>query len=252
MDKLIMQKFLIGSRECTLYMPADVSEESSGSGSPDMPEYILVQPVDDNDLLVLEKEAQELSSITNAAFLLAAFRVNDWNAELSPWDAPAVFGKENFGHGAEETLRFIEESLLPETCRRNRPDILERSSGEKVIIGGYSLAAFFSLWAVYQTDRFRAAAAASPSVWFPGWIPYVKGHHLQTESVYLSLGDREEKARNPVMATVGDRIREYYAILQKTLGESDCRLEWNEGNHFRDSDLRCAKAFAWCMNHLAH
>ena len=30
---------------------------------------------------------------------------------------------------------------------------------------------------------------------------YMKEHDIRTESVYLSLGDREEKTRNPVMAT---------------------------------------------------
>ena len=24
-------------------------------------------------------------------------------------------------------------------------------------------------------------------------------------------------------------------------------LEWNEGNHFKDADIRTAKAFAWAM-----
>ena len=28
----------------------------------------------------------------------------------------------------------------------------------------------------------------------------------------------------------------------------ECVLEWNEGNHFKDPDLRTAKAFAWLMN----
>ena len=25
-------------------------------------------------------------------------------------------------------------------------------------------------------------------------------------------------------------------------------LEWNEGNHFRDSDMRMARGFAWLLN----
>lgn len=27
-----------------------------------------------------------------------------------------------------------------------------------------------------------------------------------------------------------------------------CTLEWNEGNHFRDSDMRMARGFAWLLN----
>jgi hypothetical protein len=28
----------------------------------------------------------------------------------------------------------------------------------------------------------------------------------------------------------------------------ECILEWNKGNHFKQPDLRTAKAFAWLMN----
>jgi len=27
-----------------------------------------------------------------------------------------------------------------------------------------------------------------------------------------------------------------------------CILEWNEGNHFKDPDVRTAKAFSWLIN----
>ena len=102
------------------------------------------------------------------------------------------------------------------------------------------------MWAAYQTDIFSGVAAASPSVWFPGFADYIEEHSIRTGSVYLSLGDKEEKARNPVMATVGDRIREIYGLLQER--GVNCILEWNEGNHFRDADIRTAKAFAWIIN----
>ena len=68
---------------------------------------------------------------------------------------------------------------------------------------------------------------------------------MLARAVYLSLGDREEKTRNPVMSQVGSRIREAQAIL-KDAGR-ECILEWNSGNHFKEPDLRTAKAFAWVM-----
>ena len=76
----------------------------------------------------------------------------------------------------------------------------------------------------------------------------MKAHHMRGKTVYLSLGDREEKTRSPVMATVGERIRE----AKKRLLEQgvDCTLEWNPGNHFKDADIRIAKAFAWVMGKL--
>ena len=63
--------------------------------------------------------------------------------------------------------------------------------------------------------------------------------------VYLSLGDKEERTKNPVMATVGNRIRECYDWLRNN--NICCTLEWNEGNHFKNPELRTAKAFAWLI-----
>ena len=192
---------------------------------------VLVQPVDGHDLGFIQSEIALIRADTGAFFRLIAFKVDDWNRDLSPWETPAVFGREGFGGGAAATL----DKILKACGDRSKA----------YYIGGYSLAGLFALWCAYQTDLFRGAAAASPSVWFPGFTDYMRQNRIGTGHVYLSLGDREERARNPVMATVGARIREAHAVL--TAQGIDCTLEWNEGNHFKDADLRTAKAFAWVM-----
>jgi len=62
------------------------------------------------------------------------------------------------------------------------------------------------------------------------------------------LDDREERTRNPVMAKVGNCIREGYALLKEE--NIDCILEWNRGGHFSNPELRTAKGFAWVMRHI--
>ena len=165
--------------------------------------------------------------------------MDDWNADLSPWEAPPVFGSEGFAGGAEETLKYVTDQLIPE---------LTENSDVKINIGGYSLAGFFALWAAYQTDLFKGVAAASPSVWFPGWIDYAETNAIKTGKVYLSLGDKEEKTRNPVMRTVGDNIRKQFELLQADSDCGKCTLEMNQGNHFKEPDIRTAKGFAWLLN----
>ena len=224
---------------------------------------VLVQMADDHDLAVLEKEAALIRELSGKAFRLIAVKVNDWNHDLSPWKAPAVFGNESFGDGAEHTLSEvlklladIDKTHLPGKDKTNLPgdsrmDVSKNSkmdlSGTErtYYIGGYSLAGLFALWAVHQTDLFAGAAAASPSVWFPGFLDYMKEHEIRTKSVYLSLGDREEKTRNPVMSQVGSCIRSAHTLLEER--GLRCTLEWNKGNHFKDPDRRTAKAFAWVM-----
>ena len=198
-------------------------------------EIQLIQMVDDHDLELMEQEISYIRELSGQQdFCLKAVRTDNWYRDLSPWTAPAVFGDREFGDGAAQTLNY----LLHE-------GIVDSTAAKGTYIGGYSLAGLFALWAGTQTDCFDGIAAASPSVWFPGFVDYMRSAEFHTETVYLSLGDREERTRNALMSKVGENIRTAYEILR---GEGvDCVLEWNHGNHFRDPDLRTAKAFAWVM-----
>ena len=199
-------------------------------GNPDA-STVLIEPIHTVDGMA--NEAEILREMAGDRFLLRAVEV-DWFRDLSPWTAPPVFGNTPFGDGAPETLQQILT--------------LTEDPEKQYVLGGYSLGGLFALWAAYQSDAFAGVAAVSPSVWFPGFADYTLSHTLRTGLVYLSLGDREEKTGNPVMAAVGDRIREYHARLQAQ--GVPCCLEWNEGNHFRDPDRRTAKGFAWVLKRL--
>ena len=215
--------FSLASKQLTLY------EQSA-------PSVIFLQPVDDHDEEALDDQIAYMEQHTEQPFALCAVKIGRWGQELSPWNAPAVFGKEDFGDGAGETLDFLTDMLIPEL--KNRCRLQENI---KVILGGYSLAGLFALWCGYQTDLFSGIVAASPSVWFPGWIDYAKTHPFYPRNAYLSLGDREAKTRNPVMAAVADCIEEQMELF-KSAGV-DTVLEWNQGNHFKESDIRTAKGF---------
>lgn len=193
---------------------------------------VLIQPIGGGDLDVMESEIAAIKEQTAVPFRLIAVRVDDWNTDLSPWKAPAVFGKEAFKGGAENTL-----SAVQRICSEK---------DKRYLIGGYSLAGLFALWAAYQTDFFMGVAAASPSVWFPGFLPFTEQRVIQSPAVYLSLGDREERTKNPVVAAVANNIRTLHDRLSAQ--GADCILEWNAGNHFQNADQRTAKAFAWILN----
>lgn len=209
-------------------------------GNPEA-DHLLFQMVDDHDLEFIEKEVSLIRDLSGGQdFCLTTVRVKSWNRDLSPWPAPAVFGDEDFGEGAAQTLASLLEEVVPGGTEDSA------GQGRRLYLGGYSLAGLFALWAGYQTDRFDGIAAASPSIWFPRFLGYMRENPIRADAVYLSLGDREERTKNPLMATVGSSIREAFALLQET--ETDCVLEWNKGNHFKNPDLRTARAFAWLMN----
>ena len=223
MTAQIMQ---IGNIPCRIYGEANA-------------EYLLLQMTGEHELQSMEGEVAAIAQSAHH-FLFAAIPVKSWNDELSPWEAPAVWGKESFGCNAADTLRFLTEQVIPSL--KQQFDLPENI---KIILGGYSLAGLFALWASTQTDLFYGIVAASPSVWFPDWMEFEQQHPIQTQRVYLSLGDKEERTKNTVMAAVGDGIRALHSRL--TARSTDCTLEWNSGGHFKNADLRTAKAFRWVM-----
>ena len=216
----------IGDRPCRIYGEVHA-------------EYLLLQMTGEHELQSMDHEVTAIAQ-SGRNFLFAAIPVKSWNDELSPWEAPAVWGKESFSGKAADTLRFLTEQAIP-TLKQQ----FALPENVRIILGGYSLAGLFALWASTQTALFSGVAAASPSVWFPGWMEFEQQHPIQAQCIYLSLGDREERTRNAAMAAVGDNIR---ALHRELAGRSkDCTLEWNIGGHFQDADLRTARAFRWVI-----
>ena len=223
-------EMMICGKKCILYLNEDT-------------EYILIQPVDKNDISVLDNEVKHIEENTDRNFSLVAFKIEDWNSELTPWEIPLLRGKGNFGDGATRTLEFIKNELIPALSEYTNTENKEI----KYILGGYSLAGLFSLWSGYQTDIFEGIAAVSPSVWYKKWIEYVETEKTLSEKIYLSLGDTEEKTKHQILSKIGDNIRKQYEILEKSENVKTV-LEWNEGNHFKNPDIRTAKGFLWVMN----
>ena len=223
-------EMMICGKKCILYLNEDT-------------EYILIQPVDENDISVLDNEVKYIEENTDRNFSLVAFKIEDWNSELTPWEMPLLRGKGNFGDGATRTLEFIKNDLIPAVSEY----INIENKETKYILGGYSLAGLFSLWSGYQTDIFKGIAAVSPSVWYKGWIEYVAAGKPLSEKIYLSLGDTEEKTKHQILSKIGENIRKQHEILENS-GNVKTVLEWNEGNHFQNPDIRTAKGFLWVMN----
>ena len=208
-----------------------------GSGGPEI--LWGMYPHEGNELAHMQECLEEMCPAQN--FLLAAFQAADWNRDFSPWEAPAAFGKDDFAGGGPETLRWLKEEYVPylrECYGADRP----------LFLIGYSLAGLFALWAAYQSDLFSGIACCSGSLWFEGWDEFVTENEVRCEcAVYLSLGGKEEKTDNPVMAMVGDRTREQERLLRKEPRVRNVTLEWNRGGHFADSCRRLAKGVQWLL-----
>ncbi|MDE5823060.1 MAG: hypothetical protein K2H91_00010 [Lachnospiraceae bacterium] len=184
--------------------------------------------------------------IPDAKFLLAAYESENWNDDFSPWAAPAVFGKEGFGGKAGDTLWWLTQYCIP---------YIEAKESEIARFPvGYSLAGLFSLWVYCECNVFKGVVSCSGSLWDDGWLDYV--HHGaaacrdEKNYIYLSLGDKEEKTKNRLMSTVGDHTKKVYTMLCENQKNVEGILEWNQGGHFSEPDVRIARGIYWILKHF--
>lgn len=206
----------------------------------------IIQPIERRELALLQNELDTINdAVKGTTYLFVGLTITDWNGELSPWEAAPVFGNKAFAGNAKKTLDFITEQLLPHIREK-----YQLKDTTRFILGGYSLAGLFSLWASTRTDLFTGIAAASPSVWFPKWDEYATQHPTKARNVYLSLGNAEPVTKNQVMAKSGTNIEHLHQLLQTQLGKENCVLEWNKGGHFQFPEIRTGKGFGKVMKGL--
>ena len=215
------ERFQAGGKEISLYI----------SDKRDCP-LIVLNTFEGGGAQVLE-EARKLGG---GDFSLLSVGGLDWNRDMSPWEcAPVMAQDEGYAGGADSYLSLLLEEILPEGLKR-LPE-----SPSWTGIAGYSLAGLFALYALYRTDIFARAASMSGSLWFPEFTDFVRSHDMKRapEKLYLSLGDKEAKTRNPYLKTVQENT-EAAVQLYRDRG-LDVTWELTPGNHFRDAELRSAK-----------
>lgn len=182
--------------------------------------------------LIADGEAAEY---VNADVTLAVARVDDWNRELSPWQAEKCLrnGGDFGGRAGEYLDRLARE--IPEFEQKCGLTPARRA------ICGYSLAGLCALYALYATDIFCGAVSASGSLWFDGWLDFMRRNAPKKPETcaYLSVGDREARTRNSRLAGVEDCTREAAKIFAAQGVRTEFAL--NPGNHFRDCGLRLAR-----------
>lgn len=174
-------------------------------------------------------------------FCVIELPVKDWFYEMSPWQTSEnLFNDAKVG-GASNKLEEIMKQIVE--FENQYPN-----ENRKYILAGYSLAGLFALWTSYQTDKFCRIVAASPSVWYPDWIQYIESHKCRAGKVYLSLGSKEHKTRNVLMAKVADNIKlQQESLIMQNI---ETVYEINEGNHFKDVTIRMLKGLVWSVEKL--
>ena len=158
----------------------------------------------------------------------------NWEEDLTPWKAPGLKGGE-FAGKARYFLDMLKTDLffnLEASMRIVKP---ERS------ILGVSLSGLFGVWASLSMPLFSAVGSVSGSLWYDGFLEWMKEHKdTATGRYYFSLGEKEEDGKNKRLSSVEEATLEAVDLL-KSVGK-EVNFEYNEGNHFGPLIERIEKA----------
>ncbi len=118
--------------------------------------------------------------------------VADWGDALTPWPAPALRSGENGSHA----------------------------------VCGYSLGGLFALYAFAREPRFAACACLSGSVWYEGWVDWLRANAPDCAGryAYFSVGKKEKRAGLPFrhveedLAACAEILRGRGCAVDVTLG----------------------------------
>ena len=153
---------------------------------------------------------------------LSRVAMRDWNDTLTPWPAPGLRrGDAGFGGRADATLGELVERVIPAIEREHGLSPARRA------ICGYSLAGLFALYALVNVSAIDACACLSGSVWYEGWVEYLRDASFDGDGrfVFLSVGAKEKRARQEAFKTVEANMGECAQILR----ERGCEVEFTVG-----------------------
>lgn len=152
----------------------------------------------------------------------------NWNDDLTPWPAAGVFKKAKpFGGKAASFIDKLTHEIIPNTERE-----LGIEDAERTLLG-VSLSGLFAVWAVFNTDAFANIISISGSLWYDGFVEWMKEQtpSSQLKRVCLLLGEKEKNAKEKRMATVEERSLAA-ANIMKAKSQAAVSFELVEGTHF--------------------
>lgn len=212
-------------------MPAPIIKQSSNKIC-----YMILPEGIKGELFDGLKEISEKHNIS-----IAVIEDVNWNDDLTPWPAEGVFKKAKpFGGKAAMFLNKLTDEIIPNTERD-----LGIEHSERTLLG-VSLSGLFAVWAAFNTDTFTNIISISGSLWYDGFVEWMKEQtpSPQLKKVCLLLGEKEKNSKEKRMATVEARTFAAADIL-KAKSQAAVVFELVEGTHFSPIMPRLELAFSF-------
>ncbi len=193
-----------------------------------------------NGIAVYTAEEESVLEVFEKAYpqcFFVSLQAMDWERDFSPWPSEKVFRSgRSFQGGADAFIETLKTEIMPMAEMNRQVD--------KRLFIGYSLAGLFGLYLGTKTELFSGIASVSGSLWYPGFVDYLRNNPIHAEDIYLSLGDQEHLSKSPVLQKVDDCTKQTEEILKT---KQQVVFEKNPGGHFNDPSGREMKAINWLL-----
>ncbi|WP_235886302.1 alpha/beta hydrolase [Paenibacillus cymbidii] len=147
--------------------------------------------------------------------LLVGIGTDDRVDDYSPWYHPSLTGRyHDFGGKGGAYIDFIADRLKPYIDGKYRTLPEAKHTG----LIGESLGGLVSLYAAYlRPETFGKIGATSSSLWYPGFIDYIRAHPLPQPrpDIYIDVGSLEGSRKTNIQKEMVPRTKEAYAILSQ-------------------------------------
>lgn len=182
---------------------------------------------------------KKMSDTYRVSLVAIYIPADGWNDMLTPWPEEGETPKSpSFAGYAAETLRVIQEDVIPQTDKALGDVKIE----ERDLIG-VSLSGLFTLWQWLRCDTFKSIASLSGSFWYPGFIEWFEKQSIPPKNgkAFFLLGVKEPKAWVKAYRSVGENTE----MIVKRLKASGINtiFEWVPGDHTSNPLERAEEAF---------
>lgn len=163
----------------------------------------------------------------------------DWQNVFSPWPSKGVpEGSPDFEGESPEFLNLLQNSIIPKI-----ENLLGFADAPERTLVGVSMSGLFALWQWLECDIFVNIASLSGSLWYDGFIDWMKSREIPAKSgmAYFLLGDQEAKSKVKAFNSVSADTEEAISLLDSHGIKTEFRSV--PGNHYADPIPRLDKAF---------
>lgn len=167
--------------------------------------------------------------------------------EYTPWEE-TILDQHSRGY-ADDYLTLLETGLIPFIASQYRIS----TAPEHLGIGGASFGGLLSVYALFtKPEVFGNFICISPSLWYPGFIDFLRQQPAveSPKKLFLYVGGEEGKHHRNILNQMVEKNKEAFPILQEKLAHPQSQARFSTNAHGTHLHHFFERAFVQALDFL--